>query len=179
MSYHSVEEIYTFMDEARRRLEQRVVNLTPTQQRFKTSADAWCVSEVVEHLALIEERVSRMIAAAVKRANTAEGNHRASFAPVSLERFAEQTARKLEAPEMVRPDGLASLSDSLARMRNSRATLAGLRPQVEACDFSAVTFPHLLFGPLNVYEWLVTIGLHEERHLKQIENIIGAPDFPS
>ncbi|MEJ7617453.1 MAG: DinB family protein [Pyrinomonadaceae bacterium] len=179
MSHHSVAEIYAFMDEARRRLEQRVVNLTPTQQRFKTSADAWCIGEVTEHLALIEERLSRTIAAAVKRASVAEGYHRASFAPVSLDRFAEQAARKLEAPEMVRPGGLASISDSLAKMRDSRATLAGLRPQVEVRDFSAVIFPHPLFGPLNIYEWLVTIGLHEERHLKQIENIIAAPDFPS
>lgn len=175
---HSVAEIYAFTDEVRGCLEQLVVDLTPAQQRFKPHANVWCAGEIVEHLAVMEKRLSRLIASIVNSAAAAPENNRAGFAPVSLDRFGGQAAGKMEAPEMVRPGGEVSISDSLAAMRASRAALAELRPQIEARDFSASAFQHPFFGLLNVYEWLLLLGVHEKRHLKQIENLIAAPGFP-
>lgn len=175
---HSVEEIYALISQARERLEHSVSGLTTAQQRFKTSPNAWSVAEVIEHLALIEERLSGMIAMLVKRAAGAQHVHGVVFEPVSLDRFGGLVTERIEAPPMMRPSGAISIADSLAKLRGSRAVLAELRPQVETHDLSAAVFPHPLFGALNAYEWLLFIGLHEGRHRKQIEKIIGARDFP-
>lgn len=175
---HSVDDIYAFVDQARRRLEQRVSDLTPMQQRFKTSPEKWSVAEVVEHLALIEEKLSGMIAMLIKRAAEAQNHYPTVFAPVSLDRFGGLVTERVEAPQMMRPSGLASIHASLAKLRDSRTTLVKLRPEIEMHDLAATAFPHPLFGALNVYEWLLFIGLHEERHRKQIEHVIRARDFP-
>ena len=67
-----------------------------------------------------------------------------------------------------------SLNKLLARMRQSRAGLHALRPRIEATDLASVTYPHPAFGPLNFYQWLALIGLHEERHLRQIQSVLSA-----
>jgi hypothetical protein len=45
---------------------------------------------------------------------------------------------------------------------------------VEATDLNATGYPHPAFGPLNLYEWLAFIGIHEARHLRQVEALLGA-----
>jgi hypothetical protein len=52
--------------------------------------------------------------------------------------------------------------------------LRALQPRIEATDLSAFTYPHPAFGPLNFYQWLALIGLHEQRHLNQIESVLKA-----
>ena len=62
-------------------------------------------------------------------------------------------------------------------MRRSRAELHGLRPKLEAIDLSGMTYPHPAFGPLNLYQWLALIGMHEDRHLRQVESIMSSQQF--
>jgi hypothetical protein len=72
----------------------------------------------------------------------------------------------------VRPRGGVAVADSLARLRESRAAFEALRPRIERADLSAATYPHPSFGPLNLYQWLAFVGIHEERHLNQIERLL-------
>jgi len=75
---------------------------------------------------------------------------------------------------MARPKGEAHLSDSLTRLRHTREELHALRARIEGADLNTVSYPHPAFGPLNVYEWLAFIGVHEARHLRQAEAMLGA-----
>jgi hypothetical protein len=58
-------------------------------------------------------------------------------------------------------------------MRASRETLHELLPRLKAVNLSTVSYPHPVFGPLDLYEWFVMIGVHEERHMRQINTILG------
>jgi hypothetical protein len=92
----------------------------------------------------------------------------------SIDRFVEQSkGEKYIAPENVRPRGELPLSESLARLQTSRASLRELRPRLEQVDGAALQYPHPAFGALNLYQWVAFIGAHEERHLRQIEAIIN------
>jgi len=66
----------------------------------------------------------------------------------------------------------------MERMRVSRDILTAIRPRLEVIDVSTVSFTHPVFGPLNLYEWVLFIGMHENRHLAQIESVMSSPDFP-
>jgi DNA repair protein RecO (recombination protein O) len=63
-----------------------------------------------------------------------------------------------------------------AALREGRAALTALRPRVETVGVGAASarYPHPAFGPLNLYEWLAFVALHEERHRRQIERVLGA-----
>lgn len=182
MIYHSVAEIFASIDETRGRLQQRLAGLSAAQENFRAAAGDWSIAEIVEHLATLEERLLKLMTMMVKKAES-EGERRtadSSFAPVSLDRIAERSRKeKYTAPEAVQPRGGISISDSLQRMQQSRAELSALRPHLEATDFSSVRYPHPAFGPLDLYEWLLMIGFHEERHLRQIEALMASPEYQS
>ena len=176
MTYASVAEIYEAIDETREKFYRRVEGLSDEQAAARPAPDAWSVAEIAEHLALIEKGVLRLmkgVLAQIEAAGAAAGE--GAMKPFSLERHVERSLiEKYVAPEMARPKGEAPLADSLARLRRTREELHALRPRIEAADLNAVSYPHPSFGALNVYEWLAFIGVHEARHLRQAEALLGA-----
>lgn len=177
MAYESVEEILTSIDETRRRLLARVESLNETEGETRFSPDVWSVAEIVEHLLISEDGVMKLIRMMLAKAEAADGDAKEMgrrFEPVSIDHFTERSLKeKYEAPEFIRPRGGVSLADSIAKMQQMRATLHGMRPRLEAADLTNARYPHPIFGPLNAYQWILFLGAHEERHLRQIETILS------
>ena len=183
MIYHSVADIYASNDKIRRRLVAHAESADPARHTSRPAPEAWAVAEIIEHLAILEGRV---VVLAEKLLQKAEGEAAAAttgsatspaFTPFSLDEFTETVRDKqLSAPEAVRPQGNTDVSASLASLVQSRAALHALRPRIEAVDVSAARFPHPVFGPLNLYQWLAVTGLHEARHLRQLERLSTAND---
>ena len=168
--YNSVAEIYDDLDDTRARLVGAVEPLTAEQQSFRPSPERWSVAEIVEHLSIVEGRVARLLGGLLGKlgpeAARAEGS---PVEPVTIARFVERSlTEKYAAPDEIRPKG-APLSDSLCALRDSRAALRNLRERVERVDGTRTRFPHPVWGPLDLYQWLAFVGAHERRHLAQIE----------
>ena len=185
MTYSSVEDIYRANEEVRARLVERVQSLDEEAQNFRADEKCWTVAEIVEHLSVLEHKLSQLAAMMVGKVESvaaaggtaAGGGAAAHFKPFSLEEVAERARReKYVSPEEVRPRGGVSVADSLARLRESRAVFVSLRPRIERADVSAATYPHPVFGPLNLYQWIAFVGLHEARHLRQIERLLRDRD---
>lgn len=179
MTFNSLSEIFTMIDETRARLLARVGSLSAEQEALRQSDDTWSVAQIVEHLSILEKRLVTLTNVMLMKAGTA-GAKAASedgrIEPVSMDKIIERASReKYQAPETVVPGGDVPVAVSLAAMRESREALHSLRPRLEAFDLSGMQYPHPAFGPLNLYEWLVMIGLHEGRHLQQIEAVLSAP----
>ncbi len=173
MNYNSVEEIFESIDGTRARLETSVREVAEGRDTFRAAADRWCVAEIVEHLSIVEGNVLKLCEKLLEKAE-AEGRAReegASFAPVSLDEFADRARQKFTAPEQIAPTGSRPLTDSLDALRSSREALRALRPRIERADGAALRFPHPAFGPINLYQWLLFVGAHEQRHLAQIEAV--------
>jgi hypothetical protein len=180
MAYQSVAEIFETIDETRARLYKRVEGLSPAQGAFRPTPEAWSIAEIVEHLGIMEGRLSGLLNMMLKKAESAsmQASDGQGFRPFSLDQHVERSlTEKYTAPETVRPSGNVTIEDSLAGLRRSRAALHHLRPKLEALDLSSMTYPHPVFGPLDLYQWLAFIGVHEDRHLRQIESIISSPEF--
>jgi len=178
MQYTSVAQIIEEIDETRGRLFRRVEGLSDEQANARQDQSGWSPAEILEHLALIENRLLRMMSMMLTKAEG--GGLRSNGDPIEMQTFSLdeliEGARdtKFTAPEAVTPSGKASLAVSLENLRRSREELCSLRPRIEASDLSNVTYPHPSFGPLNFYQWLAFIGIHEERHLRQMETALSA-----
>ena len=185
MIYNSVADIFATNDEIRGRLVARAAALSAAQQNYRRDDGAWTPAEIVEHLALIERRMVQLLSMMLKKtesamaaagAPAAAGSGARPMQPLSLAEFAERArTEKFVAPEEVRPRGGISLADSLAGLRETRAAIQELRPRLEAVDGTLAQYPHPAFGPLNLYQWLAFIGVHEARHLRQIERLMTPP----
>ena len=174
MDFNSVSEIFDDIDSTRARLVGAVEGLSDAQQRFRPAPDRWSVGQLCEHLALVEGSVVKLLGKLLARAEESAGARAegAPFPPVSIAEFVERTRGvQIEAPEAARPAGELTLPESLAALAGTRAALRALRPRLERADGHAVRFPHPVWGPLNLYQWLLFIGAHESRHLAQIEAV--------
>ncbi|MGH9944334.1 MAG: DinB family protein [Pyrinomonadaceae bacterium] len=181
MNYNTVADIYASIDETRGRFVARVETLSEAEQNFRPAEGHWSVAEIVEHLSLIEGGLTQLMGMMLNKIESAAGpppeTRHVEMAPFTLAHFIEQAREeKYQAPEIARPRGGVAIADSLARMKDSRQRLHALRPRVEARDLSAALYPHPAFGPLNLYQWLAFIGIHEARHLGQIERLLKTND---
>ena len=169
MDFRSVPEIYEHIDRTRARLVAAVQGLSDEQQSFRPDPDRWSVAALVEHLSIVEGNVAALLGKLLGRAEESGAAAPDNFEPVSIEEFVERARGvRYEAPERIRPTGLP-LADSLARLRDTRAALHALRPRVERADGRALRFPHPAWGPLDLYQWLLFVAAHEDRHLAQLE----------
>jgi DinB superfamily len=173
MIYHSIADIFAANDDVRQRLVERVEGLSETEQHFRPAAGAWSAAEIAEHLSLIEGNMVRLVGKLLRQSESAGAAAGTPMQPFSLDEFAAQArTQKFVAPEAVRPHGV-SVTAALAALRASRAALHALRPRIEAADGTRISYPHPIFGPLNLYQWLAFIGLHEGRHLHQLEGLLA------
>ncbi len=175
MIYNNVTEIFDVIDKTRNELDEKVSALTVDAQMFRLDETSWSVAQIVEHLAKVESGVVPLVHKLLKEAETGGAPSDGTLnPPISMvENAAKVADKKLAAPERIRPEGNTPLEDSLAKLEESRRAIRNLQPRIEAVDARNTAFPHRFFGNLNLYEWLAFIGLHEKRHLRQIENVLN------
>lgn len=172
MNKQTIADIYATNDKIREQLKQTIENLPDGKANFSPEGEKWSIAHLVEHIAIVEEGMSKISAKLLTQAQAAgkkadgTANLTANFAA----KAAEARMQKLEAPDQVRPTGEQTIKQSLARMEENRKCLEQLRPLFESVECSDFTFPHPFMGDLNANEWLTLIGGHEARHLKQLEN---------
>jgi hypothetical protein len=179
MIYNSLSEIFDSMDQTRARLRNRLESVPVAEAHARPRPDAWSVAEIAEHLAIIEERLSKLFPRLVMKAEEG-GLQRVAdqpFRPISVEAIVERSKReKYTAPEYACPTGSVSIADSVSRLHRSREAIAALRPRLEALDLTGVSYPHPVFGSMDAYQWLVFVAMHEARHLRQIESSMPSPE---
>jgi uncharacterized damage-inducible protein DinB len=179
--YRSLSEIFEALDETRETIYRRVEDLGPEQYRYQEESGRWSVAGVIEHISGAEARILSRFRDLIGQAETAgkPGPAGPYFRPISVEEIrARSAATQFRAPEAFEPKGELTLDELLERIRTTRKELLTLRPKFEALNLSETKFPHPAFGPLDLYEWLAFIVVHESRHLSQIDRILSCPGFP-
>ena len=54
------------------------------------------------------------------------------------------------------------------------AELQALLQSVDGLALGALTFEHPFAGVLNLYQWILILGQHEERHTRQIKDTLNS-----
>ena len=172
MNNQTIGDIYANNDKIRAKTKQIVAELTDEQTAALPDGEKWTITEIVEHIAIVQDGMAKisgkLLTLAQAAGKTSDGTARLS------ENFAAKAAEavtvKFEAPDRVRPTGNQTVEESLRKMDEAREELEKLRPLFESVECSDYKFPHPFMGDLTAHEWLALIGGHEARHLKQIEN---------
>ena len=163
------------------RLLGLVEGLTAAQWEFRETEGRWSIADNVEHCVLLEEFILGMIERAL--AGEAQPEKRANAmgkdAQVRALGSASARATKLSAREVVRPVGTwTDRAEMLAMLRRARARTMAFASETNA-DLRSYFFPHIAFGDLDCYQWLVVLARHAERHAMQIEEIMVHPGYPA
>ncbi len=175
MNNQTIADVYAANDKIRERFKETVGNLTDEQADALPKEGKWTVAQLVEHIAMVEDGMTRICAKLLNQAKeagkTSDGTAKMSGDFLQKAKGASQI--KLEAPERVHPTGSQTIAESLAKMEDNRKRLNELRPLFESVECSDFKFPHPAFGDLTAHEWLALVGGHEMRHIAQIKRILG------
>ena len=169
-----LEEVFTYLDSRRAALSE-AVQLVPTHLRDQPPGpDRWSVAQVLQHLGMIETRVALGMTKWVRDARAGGLGPETETASVlnSLDLAAiVDRSRRHNAPEDFRPNADLDAASAWAALEQTRATLRDGVLAGDGLALGEVLQPHLVLGPINLYQWLLFVGAHEARHTAQVREI--------
>lgn len=132
-------------------------------------ADTWSVCEILDHLAASERRVTGLFTngiadmprSATKKSATADGVLKGVSAIM-----AERAGGPLKSTHV--PQRGQTRHDVESILDGTRKALLEQIDAAEGLDLSIKVLPHPILGNLDLYQWLVFIARHEDRHRQQI-----------
>lgn len=187
-----------YLKETRQQLLDAVSGLSDAQMKFKAAPDKWSIAEIVEHLVNAENAVYMVTQQIVKTPPQPELQtlikERVMKSPVPVAGqgsrgllVKDQTiiltvnnraTRKFPAPEPVAPRGkLTAKADLINAFTQARGrTITFLETTND--DLRGHFAEHWVLGVLDAYQWLLFVTAHSERHIAQINEVRGLPNFP-
>ena len=178
MTFHDIEEIYRDKERVLDAIAKAVLPLSASQLSFRPAAGAWSVAEIVEHLAIVEPGMIRVVGSLAEKAESNRGTAVASLEVTLDDGIRTGATGKFKTRPDAVPTGNVPAGESLKTLRRIQAELLDLRPRLGAVDVSSVKFPHRALGDMTLGQWCAFIGAHEERHLGQIRSVISSASFP-
>ena len=172
------EELLNFLLTTQIRLREAVDSVSPAARNEPAPAGRWSVAEVLEHLALVETGIGRLISKKVGEARAAglgpEPDTSSILWSLDVHRALDRNERQ-EAPERTRPSSPRGVEEAWRHLEDAHANARNAVASTEGLAIGALTHAHPSLGPLNLYQWIIFIGAHELRHALQIREIEGRP----
>jgi hypothetical protein len=146
---------------------QSICGLTDEQLNERTGDGSWSIMQVLEHLFLIEQSITKSISKQLVNEESVPAENK----PIH---YAVDRSRKITAPSFVTPsEDYITLEDMKRKLTESRAELIKVVNEANPDLLEQKSFPHPVFGLVSLKQWVPFIGFHEKRHLLQIEEIKG------
>jgi uncharacterized damage-inducible protein DinB len=173
-------DLIQYLQDARQEFLESVSGLSDQQWRWKPTPERWSVGECAEHIVLSEE----MLFAKAKEAlhNPPDPDWEKKTGPKTdiLLSVMAQRKGKATAPEEIQPTGKMTRADIMSQYEKQRAaTLKFVETTQIPLKEHVAPHPFPIFNPLNAYQWVLYIPLHNMRHDKQIAEVKATPGFPA
>jgi uncharacterized damage-inducible protein DinB len=169
-----IQEVLEYLDTTRTALSNAVEQVAPARRDEQPAADRWSVAQVLDHLAIIEGRIVRLVAGRITEAKAAGLGPEVETSSVldSINRNGiRDRSKPVEAPEPVRPQSGRDAASGWQALEQSRSNLRAATLEGDGLALSEVTQQHPVLGLINLYQWLIFVGAHEARHTDQISEI--------
>jgi len=151
--------------EIRKQLLESVEMLSDEQLNRKASDDSWSIVQVLDHLYLMESKLVKLMTRTVKEPP-------GELTPDKPIHLTIDRSRKFNAPAHFIPSNeFTSLDEMKQKLNHSRNSLIEFVEQTKDLNLVDKGMPHPVFGQINLKQWVPFIGLHEKRHLEQINEI--------
>ena len=156
------------LDTVHAQLTATVNGVDPALLSRRPAESEWSVAEVVEHLCLVEGAVMKGIKAKLDQP-PAKVSFLRKFFPM---RIVSLRVKRLQAPKYVQPShDLPPVDELLEKFDALRANTKEICLK-EGERLSNVCLKHPYFGDMDGAAAVSMIAFHEQRHLKQIREIV-------
>ena len=164
----------SYLHATRKQLVDALAGISQEQWQYKPAPDRWSVAEVTEHLALAEDNLFQYAMGGLAKPLAAP-----EIKVDDKRILARMTDRsnKATAPESFVPTGRWKTKDEVLQhfLQSRDRNIRYLRTTPESLRGSFLQAP---FGTIDVYQALLMIPSHNERHLAQIKEVQASPGYP-
>jgi hypothetical protein len=161
-------EAVKFLEESQAAFLQAVDGVDQTASQLQPAPGEWSVGEIIHHHLLIERTV-RLLVRGMRWHLLGEKAH--AHKPAPLEKVSQRVGRAKAMRRFLPSHGL-SIEVLLERLKRERQKTLRLARRANFVRLRRRAFRHYILGYLNGEEWLLFIGHHQERHRRQIEEIL-------
>ncbi|AYC29488.1 DinB family protein [Paenisporosarcina cavernae] len=136
--------------------------MTETEFQQKPSHEKWSAAEIVDHLVKMEKTIAENI----RKEKENPSSKKAWKKPIGI---TKNRLLKVKAPSYTEPQHVLTSKDkAIQALHTSRNTLLDVYESTAPETLESKSFKHPIFGHVPLYQWFPFVGLHEERHLKQL-----------
>ncbi|MDQ6829897.1 MAG: DinB family protein [Gemmatimonadota bacterium] len=169
-----IREVVDHLDARRTELRSAVDEVPITLRAIRPAPDRWSVSDVLEHLAIIDGRVAMMFTAKVDAARAGGLAAELDTTPImptfDFSILLDRT-RAVAAPPQLHPRQDRDPAAAWSALESARAQLRSAVLAADGLALATLSQPHPVLGVLNLYQWIASVGSHEARHTAQIREI--------
>ena len=169
-----IQEVLEYLDTTRSELGKAVEDVSPARREERPGPDRWSVAEVLDHLAITEGRIVKLVAGKIAAAKAAglgaELETSSVIDSINRARITDRS-RRATAPEMIQPQSGRDAASVWSALDQSRASLRQAILAGDGLALADVKHEHPVLGLINLYQWIVFVGSHEARHTAQIREI--------
>ncbi|MDO7487822.1 DinB family protein [Peribacillus sp. NPDC096622] len=160
---------YDLLFESRKQLIEEITELDEKMLHHKPVPEVWNIAQICHHLYLTEQVFTEVIANGIRERDFNNIIQKNIY-------FVTDRTRKYSSPEVITPSStpfqLSGLMDLLAESRDR--LLQVLYDMDSDILLNRKKAKHPLFGDLSLDQWIELLSLHEQRHIKQIQEIKSA-----
>jgi hypothetical protein len=163
-----IAELIAYVDTQTAALRAAYDAVPPEQRGTRPAAGRWSTAEVVNHLAIVERRLTQRLSSLIEQARAlpVETETTSVLATGAAARAVDRTRRFVtsEASEPRNADPARVWDDFAAAHRD----LMDVVVTGDGLALGGVSAPHPALGELSGYDWIAFIGAHAARHADQI-----------
>jgi hypothetical protein len=181
----NLEQARQYFAFTRSRLVEVTAGLSEAQARFKPAADRWSIAEILEHLAVVHERVLARLLGELPQAPAPEpGRDAQMLDALVLEKIPDRSI-KAKAPDFIHPTGLVPPEEALDRIFRSYERLSEFLESTPDLREHVMDSPPLrvvtngAHSTVDGYQWALTAAAHDERHVRQILELKAGAGYPA
>jgi DinB family protein len=157
------------LDAVHEKLTTAVSAVDPALLSKRPAEKEWSVAEVVEHLCLVEGAVMNYLKSRLDQPPVRVSPLK-KLLPM---RIVSLRVKRLEAPKIVRPSAdLPPMTELLNKFNALRADTKEVCNTAGRERLSQICFKHPFFGDMDGAAAVSMVAFHEQRHLKQIREIL-------
>lgn len=166
-----------FMTKTKQRLLKDVQGLTAAQLNFKPDSTRWSVAECVEHITLTENSNFNRVSEALKaEADPSKRNQITLKDEDILKRYSDRSNKRQTSEALTSKSHFGSYEAALKEFVAKRdANIEFVKTTKDDLRNRTTTYS---FGTIDLYQCLLGLTAHSERHTIQLEEVMADPKFP-
>lgn len=174
-----IHELRCYMESVTKQLHEirqetlQILRSCSDEELHKHVTDSsWSVAQTVEHICLMDAAVSKLMMSGLHGSDAYEGREK------SISKATDRSV-KVQAPRAVQPsDTVWTKAELVDMVESTHHTLVQAHETLDATTLQrAPQLPHPIFGKLTFNQWFEFVGYHEQRHIRQIREILDELKF--